>query len=426
MGKNIVSRQVFPRLVTHLEAPEISVIVGPRQVGKTVLLQQLKTHIVAKMASAQDVYYFNLDIVTDRSIFHHQSDLIDFIRRRTGTNHKTYLLVDEAQRVTNPGLFFKGIYDLELPVKLILTGSSALEIRSQMTEPLTGRKQVFQLFPLSFAEYLEAVEKDLLPYLTQPDMISREKLLRHLDQFQLFGGYPKVVTTDNLEQKSLYLEEIFTSYVEKDVVGFLRIKDAYVFSKFVKVVAQEVGNLFNIEKASQELAIKHQTLKHYLDILEGTFVAERVPPYFHAARAEIRKMSKFYFLDPGIRNFARDGRDFFAKNPKEREDRGSLLENFVFSELKKMELPRVCFWRTKDQAEVDFVLEKKGNLVPVEVKATALTTSAISRSFTSFITRYQPKLGVVVNLALQAEKSVLGTEIHYLLPFELPEFINSL
>lgn len=425
MDKKLALRRIFPQLKSHLEAAEITVIIGPRQVGKTTLVFQLKEYLLSeKIAQEKQIYYFNLDVVSDQTIFRNQSDFVQFLRNRINSNNKLYVFVDEVQRIENCGLFFKGVYDLQLPVKLVLTGSSSLEIRSKIVESLTGRKRLFKLLPLSFSEYLSFCEKDLLPFLSRRDEYAKEKLMRRLYQFIIFGGYPKVITEEDSSKKAVYLEEIFTSYVEKDVVGFLRIKDSYNFSKLVKILAEETGNLFNVERISQELHIKNQTIRHYLDILEYTFVAYRISPFFRSTRTEIRKMPKIYFGDNGIRNFGKDYRDFVEKSFLERTDKGSLLENFIFSELIKLEKEKINFWRTKDDAEVDFILTKKGETIPVEVKAVSLVGGKVSRSFLSFRDKYKPRAGIIVNLAYQGMQKIKGTDVHYLLPYELPDFID--
>lgn len=425
MDKKLVIRQIFPRILLHLKEPEITVIVGPRQVGKTTLLFQLKKELIEEMGvSSSSLYYFNLDVVSDQVVFRSQTDFIRFIKNRLPGNKRLYIFVDEVQRIENPGLFFKGVYDLNLPLKLVLTGSSSLEIRSKIIEPLTGRKQLFQLYPLNFTEYISFYEKDLLPFFTKEDKVANQKIAEYLYKFIIFGGYPKVILTEDLAKRIVYLEEIFNSYVEKDVIGFLRIKNSFVFSQFVKILSSEIGNLFNIEKTSQELHLKNQTVKHYLDVLENTFIVHRLLPFFSSVRTEIRKMPKIYFFDTGIRNYALEFRDFSFKSFLERNDKGLLLENFIFSELLKLEQAKMRFWRTKDGAEVDFIIEKKGEIIPAEVKVAKLKSQEISRSFVSFIDRYEPKSGFVINLAYQSIQKVKGTKIYYILPHQLTEIVR--
>ncbi len=420
MGNKIVQRAIFPEILAHLQEPEITVIIGPRQSGKTTLVNLLKNNLIEKQAiSPEKVFYFNLDLISDRQIFLDQTAFIRFIKNRMADGKKIFVFVDEAQRIENAGLFFKGVYDLNLPVKLILTGSSSLEIRAKIMEPLTGRKRLFHLLPFSFQEYLNFKDASVLPFLNGHDPLATPKIMSFLLQFIVSGGYPKVAIETDPARQAVFLEEIYTSYLEKDISALAKIKDPYSFTKFVRILAEESGNLLNIEKTSQELGIKNETLKKYLDILEKTFVTAKVHPFFHSTRTEIRKMPKIYFLDTGLRNFSKEGKKFTDMEFSNRSDRGALLENFVFSELTKSGTDNICFWRTKDGAEVDFVLPTAKEVIPIEIKATKLSKIEITKSFASFLKRYKPKKGFVVNLEKQATIKMYSSEIHFLLPFQL-------
>ncbi len=426
MDKKLVLRSLFPHIQAHLADEEITILIGPRQVGKTTLITSLKDDLIKRGASPSDMYYFNLDIVTHTSLFQKQSDLVQFIKSRMSGRNKLYFFVDEVQRIENAGLFFKGIYDLGLPLKLILTGSSSLEIRSKTVEQLTGRKRLFRLYPLSFYEYLSVHDADLVSYIGKKDPLAQGEIMAHFKTFIIFGGYPKVTLETIREKKIFLLEEIFTSYVEKDVIGFLRIRDSFAFSQLVKIIASEIGNLFNTERVARELGIKSQTIRHYLDILSETFIVQRVNPFFHSPTTEIRKMPKLYFLDTGMRNFAKENREFSIDTFQQRADRGALLENFILSELVKLEVSDIHFWRTKDDAEVDFVIRKKGKIVPIEIKSGSETKSYLSRSLHSFINKYEPERALIVAMKPEKTIKIKKTEVHYLLPYQLSKFITDL
>ncbi len=424
MDNKLVYRRMYPEIAGHLDAPEITVIIGPRQVGKTTLIFQLKEELLErKNVQPAHVYYFNLDIISDRTIFATQTEFINFLKRRISPGNTLYVFVDEVQRIENSGMFFKGVYDLGLPAKLVLTGSSSLEIRAKVVEPLTGRKKLFFLPPLDFGEYVSFHDASLLPFLPQDDAYAKEKLLEYLYDFISFGGYPKVALDRDREKKIGYLEEIFTSYVEKDVVGFMRIKDAFVFSRLVKILAEEIGNLFNVQSISRELGMKNETVNHYVDILEKTYIVQRAVPFFGSTRTEVRKMPKMYFWDTGMRNFAKYFRDFPLADFSERKDKGFLLENFIFSELIKTGLPDIHFWRTKDEAEVDFVVQKGGKPIPIEVKTAPAGEISPSRSFLSFIKRYKPQTGVIISLHAQPARTIDSTNVYFKLPYQLTPFL---
>ena len=181
-----------------------------------------------------------------------------------------------------------------------------------------------------------------------------------------------------------------------------------------------------MERISKELKIKNQTVRNYLEILEETFIAGRLTPFFHTARSEIRKMPKIYFFDTGVRNFAKYLRDFPPAGLFSAEEKGKLWENFIFNELWKAGFADIHFWRTKDDAEVDFVVRKKGSLFPIEVKSGSFPPGRLSQSFHSFLQKYKPRQAFVVNTEYQGVEEIDKSKIHFVFPYELTERIAGL
>ncbi len=158
----MIKRDIFEPIISHLQEKEITVIIGPRQVGKTTILNQIEKHLLHKNnISNKNIFRFNLDIATDRELFQKQEDVIAFIKNRQVNEEKMYFFIDEVQRIKNAGIFIKGIYDLNLDVKFIITGSLSLEIKAKVQESLTGRKRIFQVLPLTINEFLSYVDIDL-------------------------------------------------------------------------------------------------------------------------------------------------------------------------------------------------------------------------------------------------------------------------
>ncbi|PJB16067.1 ATPase [Candidatus Falkowbacteria bacterium CG_4_9_14_3_um_filter_38_19] len=420
--KNLVQRTILPKVIKHLEAPEITIITGSRQVGKTTLLFQLKDYLLKKGVPENNILIFNLDILSELELFTSQANFIKFLKERIGKG-RLFVFVDEAQRVKNAGIFFKGIYDLNLPLKLVLTGSSSLEIRAKIHESLTGRKRIFHLYPFSFQEYLSAKDKTLEKLISKKEIspYSQKLLQENLLDFIIWGGYPRVALETNIEEKYQILKEIHSSYFDKDIIGFLKIREPITFTKFLNLLANQIGQLVNFYELSNTLGITYRTAEKYLNILEKTFILNRVTPFFKNYRKELTKMPKIYFFDTGIRDFAINS----FKNFEERTDKGQLLENFIFSEISKQTDIKIHFWRTKDKAEVDFVLiNHLGEILPVEIKATSLKTGEISRSFRSFIERYRPRQAIVVNFGFHGEMKLNKTQIVFIYPYEIERIIN--
>lgn len=417
--KNLVQRTVFEPILKHLSEKEVTIIIGPRQTGKTTLLFQIRDYLIdINQVSSSQIKFFNLDLITDLQGIGNQSDFIKFLKEELSKEKFLFVFIDEVQRLENPGKFLKGIYDLNLPIKFIVSGSSSLELKSKIFESLAGRKRIFHLWPFSFSEYISWYEPPLLNLIDKKDIsfLNKKKILDYFYNFVIFGGYPRVVLAKNNEEKIKILNEIYSSYIERDIIGFIKIRNPLVFTKLVGLLGDQIGNLVNLKEISNTLAINFRTLENYLYVLENTFVINLLRPYFTNARKELTKMPKVYFVDNGLRNLTVKYFTDFLNN----RDRGELLENFVHSSLLKCWEGTINYWRTKDKSEVDFVLrDYYGNVTPIEAKATELRKAEISRGLRSFIERYKPKKALVINLSLEKEVRINNTKVVFLLPYRL-------
>jgi len=397
MEHKIIKRTIFSQIASHINEPEMTMILGPRQTGKTTLLAQLKNYLLEnKISQEKNILIFNLDFISDLELFKSQAEFFNYLKARTG-KEKLYVFVDEAQRVENAGVFFKGIYDKKLPVKFVLTGSSSFELKANLSEPLTGRKMIFTVYPFNFYEYLLSKDEHLAELLNLEDISNYDKksLLNNLYGFMNYGGYPRVALEENEEKKRQLLKEIYSSYIEKDIIGLLRIKNFSGYAKLMKIIAEQIGGLANYHELSQTAGLSFRTIESYLEILEQTFVIERITPFFKNIRKELSKMPKIYFIDPGLRNSSINS----FKSLEIREDRGALLENYVFSALTKKKKENLHFWRTKDKSEVDFIIENSEEIIPLEVKAVSLLKPEITRGMRNFISRYNLPQAFFINLS---------------------------
>jgi predicted AAA+ superfamily ATPase len=424
---NYIRREIFDEVFAHLDKPEITLITGSRQVGKTVLMEQLKEHLIRSRKLSPDlIFSYNLDIVQDWEIFQNQANFIEFLRDKS-QKQKIYVFIDEAQKVTEAARFFKGVYDSKVNAKVILTGSSSLEIKAKLKETLAGRKRIFHLPSFTFHEFLTAKKENLAEYLRKRKkitLIDQKKLLGLYKEYMNFGGYPRVVLAKGKEEKRYILQEIYSSYIEKDAIGFLEIKNKTAFNRLIKMLAAQIGQLVNIEELSVNLGIDRNTVERYILALEDTFIIKRISPYFKNPRQEIIKAGKIYFLDLGIRNLSLES----FINFDEKSDKGMVLENAIFIELflkLRNKTGDLHFWRTKQGAEVDFVIEKGLELFPVEVKA-AIKKGAITTGIRSFIDKFHPSRAFTVNLSVNEDSVTINkTKIEFIYPFETDRYMRS-
>lgn len=412
MVEKIIKRAIFGKLKEHLSKKEVSFLVGPRQAGKTTLMLLLQNWL--EKGGGKTVF-LNLDIETDKRFFESQTKLIQKIQLEIG-KQKGFVFIDEIQRKENAGIFLKGIYDMNLPYKFVVSGSGSVELKEKIHESLVGRKRVFALSTLSFEEFVNfktdyQYENRLLDFF----IVEEEKTRGLLEEYLNFGGYPRVVLEETLAEKRRVIDEIYRSYLEKDIWYLLQVRKTEAFSSLVKLLAGQIGSLVNFSELSTTLGVSVPTIKDYLWYLEKTFIVEKVTPYFRNIRKEITKSPVYYFCDLGLRNYTLGS----FGNVETPEQRGFLFENFVFKVLKektRISPAKVHFWRTKNGAEVDFVVDLGRELLPFEVKYKVLKTPKITRSLRSFLGKYQPERAQVVNLKLEQVVSIGKTKLSFL-PF---------
>jgi len=414
-------RKIHPLLKKETKNKNIVVLTGSRQSGKTTLLRMLEREFKKENKSA---IFLDLDLVENLEHFESLESFLNYLKLNGINPQKKHIVfIDEFQHSPNATRILKNLYDHYPNLKIYISGSSSLVMADHLKESLAGRKSVYHLHPLNLEEFLIfKKEKQFLNYLKnwKPGINlspkENEKFWRLLEEFLLFGGYPKVVLQNKREDKIKELKEIFNSYIRKDIKGFLKMENVVSYNKLIELLALNTGNLVNLSKLSVELSLFRELLEKYLFLLEETFVLKIVRPYFRNKKKEIIKMSKVYFEDLGLRNLALNN-----FNPlRIRLDNGAILENYLLNEITKSNLILfdLKFWRKKMGAEVDFVFSKNGQDIPIEAKYQKYYSEKLSlpTGITSFIREYRPKRAIVANNNLSQKKRIKNTIIEFV-PF---------
>ncbi|MBI5409553.1 MAG: ATP-binding protein, partial [Nitrospirae bacterium] len=327
-----------------------------------------------------------------------------------------YIFIDEFQYARDGGQSLKFIYDTVGDKKIFISGSSILELSIKTVKYLAGRIFSFTLFPLTFKEYLSYKDTGLYDYykLIEKGKKTDDVLVKRfndlLEEFIVYGGYPRVVTSSDNEERQEVLRNILNIYLLKDVRDILGLTDDYRMFSLIKALALQIGNVISYQELSALTQQHLSTLKKYLNLLEKTFIIHLLKPYFTNKRIELVKNPKVYFYDTGLRNAVAG--DF--KELNSRQDRGVLYENFIFTELLKKGFS-LKYWRTKSKAEVDFVVNDK---IPVEVK-TVLSRLTIGRSLHSFIEKYHPENAYIFNKGIFEKTRVNKTVVKFLYHFSV-------
>jgi predicted AAA+ superfamily ATPase len=408
----MIKRKLFSELVKHLQQKEMSLIIGPRQAGKTTLMEMLKEHLDNR---GEQTLFLNLDIEWDRPHFESQAALLKKIELELG-QQLGYVFIDEIQRKDDAGLFLKGLFDLKLPYKFIISGSGSLELKQKIHESLAGRKRLFELSTVSFEEFVNhktnnRYEENLADFLT----IETDRTQQLLSEYMQFGGYPRIVMAAEQREKIHLIDEIYRSVLEKDIAYLLKLDKPDVFSALIKMLASQVGQLMNYTELASTLNVAFATVKKYLWYAQKVFLVELISPFARNVRKEISKSPVPYFWDLGLRNYSL-GLFGHLESPMEK---GFVFKNLVFLVLKqklRFMAARLHYWRTKDKAEVDFVIEEGKRLIPVEVKYKHLKQDKVPTSLRSFIDKYKPEQAYIINLDLNKILKINKTTL-YFMPF---------
>lgn len=337
----MIQRTLKNRIADQLFKGKTIVLIGARQVGKTTLVR---------------------DILKDREFLFLDGD--DPLIRQQLTNPNTkqietllggskIVFIDEAQRIENIGITAKIIHDQFKQVQLILSGSSAFELRTNTHEPLTGRKFEYFLYPISYEEYELSVG-----YLDG---------IRDLENRLIFGFYPDVI--NHRGEERAVLNEITQSYLFKDILAFASVKKPEVLEKILQALAFQLGSEVSYNELAQLTGVDKNTVSSYIRLLELSFIIYPLTSFSRNLRNEIKTNRKIYFYDNGIRNALIQN-----FNPFEfRNDVGALWENFLITErLKRNHYHRAYantfFWRTKQQQEIDYLEEADGRISAFEFK----------------------------------------------------------
>lgn len=416
----VYERDLLNEIEPFLNTKEIIAIIGSRQVGKTTLLQI----IFKKLSQKRKCLFLTFENRSDLEIF--ESDIENF--KTLYCQDYQAIFIDEFQYAKDAGAKLKFLYDTT-NVKFFITGSSSLEIK-EAGKYLVGRVFKFNLDSFSFSEYLRAVDPsffrvvksgfDILNNIllssktvTLSDPIKSKnlasKLQNYFEQYLIFGGYPRVVASTNTEEKIQVLSSIIDNYLLREIRSLLHLATENELLNLTRFLSLQTANMISYRELSGSTELNFQEVKKHLQILQQTLVVDLLYPYYKNRRTEIVKNPKVFFLDNGFRNKVIDNFSDFTK----RTDGGALAENFVFNSLRSDGL-KLNFWRSKSQAEVDFVTEKAGELLPLEVKYSPIGKMVVGKSLFSFINKYSPKKAIITTNGDFGKRQVDNTTIYFI------------
>ncbi len=391
----------------ELRPGRAELVVGPRQAGKSTWIRE-------RLSDRDEPI---LILPAEEPLIRElgRSPALFLAALRDVLRPETILFLEESQHFEDAALLTKGLVDLDPQRRIVVTGSASFTLQAKTRESLAGRARRTLLLPFSLAE----VSGDLEPEL--PPAIRDSRFAEAWERLVVTGGYPEAwLARDPLA----ILHHLVEAFVLKDTSDLHRIERPLVFRKLLELAAADIGNLVNVSQWAAVAQASRPVVSRYLGIAEEAHLLRLVPPFAGGKRAEVTGMPKIYFLDNGLRNAVFGGFGPLASRP----DRGTLWENAVFGELLK-QLPlldEVFYWRTKNGAEVDFVVRRQDRLLAIEVKATDLHRPTLPRSARSFLSAYRPTCFGFLNASLRFDTEIEGVPVRFRRPWELDELLAEL
>jgi predicted AAA+ superfamily ATPase len=360
----IYTRKIYKDLLDHLEKRQVTLLTGMRRTGKTTLVRQL-----LKDSREVNSLYIDLERVDNRLLFsekNYDNIVLALSSRGLDFKRKTLIVIDELQLLPEISSVIKYLYD-HYQIKFILTGSSSFYLKGKVSDSLAGRKKIFELFPLDFGEFLTFKEIAHNPQGIGAHFLESEyhRLKNHYEEFIRFGGFPEVVLAGSQKDKSDYLNDIISSYINVDVKMLSDFRDISMINNLLRMLALRSSSRLDFTKISNLTGISRPTVMNYIDLFERTYLLHLLPVYSQNADREIVKAKKIYFCDTGLLNVLAE------------PGSGVLFENALFLQLRHV--GKLNYYSLKTGHEIDFILENKA----FEAKETSMSNDLESMKKTA-------------------------------------------
>lgn len=407
-------RKILSKIWEKIDNDQILLLNGARQVGKTSLMLMIQEKLTREREVRQDqILWFDLEKIGDLDIWSNQNTALAILP--LNNNSRQYIFIDEFQKSKNIGSILKVLHDHYPQFKIILTGSASWYLT--LDESLAGRKQVFEIWPLDFEEFIEwkndqkitdyyrLAKKDIDN--ATPTMI--ETINNVWLEFMTYGGYPAAVKAESRDDKINILSELVNAYLMRDIKIWNYAANSLQIKKLLTLLASDVAGLLDTNNLSTNTGLGRTALLNRLELLQNTFIVYLNKPFFKNKTKEMVKNPKTYLVDTGLRQSLMNNFSLIAQT----RDFGLLAENAVVMEMLKHSDPLRCikYWRTKTGQEVDIVCEKENRLLPIEVKSG--DENKLPAGIKSFVEIYQPTTAYVLNWSIIQEIDYQQTKIYF-------------
>ncbi len=398
------------RIKNSISKVPITILIGARQTGKTSLIESLLLDM--------DTFKLDGETVETNNLFSSIPNVVEFLKIKINKDLEGLLIIDEFQFIDKISTKLKILIDSNKKLKILCSGSSSLDIVQTVEESLAGRVRMLSVNSLSFSESVLFNNKELFNEYekysvnTNDDIVSPQiKLI--LNNNLVYGGMPRVALESDPIEKIQILNDIYRTYLLRDVKSYVRNKDSVGFNKLLQFLALQISNLINVNELSRVTSLSYNKCEEYIYILEQMFIIKLVEPFENNQRKAIKKRKKIFFMDLGLRNIIINN----FNSLDIRIDNGALFENFIFLEIFKHTLSyyKINFYRTRDGAEVDFVINDMMKNISIEAKYKNLNKPLFLKALLSFNLSENIAESYVVNLTLNQKHNNIKYIQSYLL-----------
>jgi len=375
----------------------IVALIGARQVGKTSLMKTF--------SEGKQTLFLNGQDAEIAALFEKLSTIEQYLKLYLNEKLSGLLLIDEFQYINGISTMLKLLTDKHENLKILCSGSSSLDILQKVEESLAGRVRVIEVLSLSFTEYLQFYDEKLHSLFLSFDLDTKSSALtasieQIYGEYLIYGGLPRAALTKNKEEKIAILDDIYKTYLMRDVRNYIKNEHSVGFNKLLRILSAQIGNLINVNELSRESGLPYKACEEYLYLLEQMYIIKLLEPYFVNKRKVIGKMKKVYFCDLGLRNMIE--RNF--NDIEFRADNGAVFENAVLLALwrNKGADGELQFYRTAAGAEIDFVLSRSSGKMAFECKCKKLNKAISLQTLNIFCETENIKQKFIFNLKLNA------------------------
>ncbi len=407
-GLKLVEREMVIEVEQWLDRKEILGFLGARRSGKTTLMIILINRLSSTIPK-RNILFVKCDddrVQKDNLI----DDAIKSYRELVNPEGKIFVFIDEVQEIDGWENTLKRIYDLKKEVKIIISGSNFSMLREDFSYRLAGRIAYFEVYPLSFSEFLKTKLriKDKIEALSKKDEIKH-----YLFEYMEFGGFPEVVLENNPKIKKQLLQFYFDTIIYRDIIKKRSIRNAAKMERMVNLFLQNISNPMNFSKVGKDISLSVDTIGEYAAYLKDAYLVFNMPIFGFSVKAQEINPKKIYCIDSGIRNI---------KGFRFSLDYGRIAENIVFIELKRRNfsdpLSRIFYWRDKKQKETDFLLMSEIKISKVIQVCWDINQPEVKKreveGLLSVLNEYDLESGLIITEDYEGEEIIENKKIIYL------------